>query len=110
MEKYSVLPSLSRKFFEQLPAGALLLYLVMEFVDVVTHGHQEDLGKNLLVAAEKKLAETVNPVRRKILCKLEMAWSKTEAHFSGFALQIRAGDWALTTTIRGHSGGMRALA
>ena len=59
VENYSVFLCLSRKFFEQLPSGSISLNLVVEFVDVVAHRHQEDLGQNLLVAAEQKLPETV---------------------------------------------------
>jgi hypothetical protein len=37
------LPPLSSKFFEQLSAGAILLNLVVQFVDVVAHCQQENL-------------------------------------------------------------------
>jgi hypothetical protein len=33
---------LSRKYFEQLSAGTVLLNLVVEFVDVVSHRHEEN--------------------------------------------------------------------
>ena len=59
MEKYSLLCQLSGKFFKQLPAGAVVLKFAVQLVDVVAHGDQDQLGKNLLVAAQEKLPETV---------------------------------------------------
>jgi len=50
---------LSRKFFEQLSSGAISLNFTVEFVDVVTHRHQEDLRQNLLFTSKQKLPEAV---------------------------------------------------
>ncbi len=51
--------SLSRKFFEQLPSGAVVLDFAVVFVYVVAHGHQEDLGKYFFVTPEQELPKTV---------------------------------------------------
>lgn len=61
-------------------------------------------GKNVFFAGKKP------EVRRRILCKLKMAWSRTEAIIGGFTLQIRTGESALITTVRGYGNGMRAFA
>ncbi len=42
VENYSVFNQLSRKFFEQLSAGTVVLNLVVKFVDVVTRRHEEN--------------------------------------------------------------------
>jgi len=53
------LPSLSCQFFKQLSAGAVLLNLAVQFVDIVAHRHQKKLGQNLFAAAKPELPETV---------------------------------------------------
>ncbi len=56
---YSVFVYLSRQFFEQLPAGAVMLYFCMQLVDVVAHGNQQKLCENLFVSTKQKLPEGI---------------------------------------------------
>lgn len=56
---YSVLPPLRRQFLKQLPSGAILLNFVIQFVDVVTHGYQKNLGQDFFVAAQQELSESI---------------------------------------------------
>ena len=50
---------LSRKFFEQLPTGSIILYFVVQFVDVKGHRDEENLSPNLLASAKEKLPKTI---------------------------------------------------
>ena len=50
---------LSRKFFEQLSTGAIVLNFAVQLIDVVAHRHQKNLRQNLLVASKQKLPEAV---------------------------------------------------
>ena len=56
---YSVFFTLSRQFFKQLPSRPILLYLGVQFVHVVCHRQQEDLGGYLPVASQQELPEGV---------------------------------------------------
>jgi hypothetical protein len=50
---------LSCQFFKQLPDGTVMLNLVVEFVDIVSHRHQKELGQNLLISTEQELFKPV---------------------------------------------------
>ena len=51
--------TLSRQFFKQLASGPILLYLGVQYVHIVCHRQQEDLGGYLPVTAQQELPEGV---------------------------------------------------